>query len=94
MTQKGLKQLVGDGSMDEGEIIWGNVAAVRGPFVESVGVVGTEEFDPGRTTSVYPGLKPSGNMEASGCEVSSHESDEVDKTLREGLVVHVSLLNL
>ena len=35
--------------------------------------------------SVYPGLTPSGNMETSGCEVSSHERDEVDRTLPEDM---------
>ena len=63
MTEKGLKQLVRDGSMNVEEILCGSVAAVSGPNVGSVGNVGTEEVDRGRTTSVCPGLRPSGNVE-------------------------------
>ena len=84
MTEKGLEQLVGDGSTNLEEILCGSVAAVSGANVGSVGNVGTEEIDRDRT-SVCIGLTPSGNVEASGYEVSSHERDEVDKILREEL---------
>ena len=36
----------------------------------SVGNFVTEEVDQGRTTSVFPGLTPSGTMGASGCEAT------------------------
>ena len=82
MTEEGLEQLVGDGSMNVEEILCGSVVAVSGHNVKSVGSVGTEEVDQGRTTSVCPGLTPSANMEAKCCEMSSHERDEVDRILR------------
>ena len=85
MTEKGLEQLVGDGSMKVEELLCGGVAAVTRPNVGSVGNFGTEEVDRGRTTSVCPGLTPSGNVGASGCEVSSRERDEMDRVLREEL---------
>ena len=66
MAEKGLEQLVGHGSMNVEEILCGSVAAVSGPNVGYVGNVGTEEVDQCITTSVCPGLTPSGNMESSG----------------------------
>ena len=85
MTEKGLEKLVANGSKNVGEIFYGSVAAVSGPNAGSVGNVGTEDVDRGRTTSVCPGLTPSGNMEALVCEVSSQECEEVDKILRNEL---------
>ena len=82
MTEKTLEQFVGDESINEEEILCGSVAAVSGPNVGSVGNVGTEEVDCGKTTSVCPSLTPGGKMEASGCEVSSHEREEVDRILQ------------
>ena len=83
MTAKCLEQLVGDGSMNIEDTLYGSVAAVSGLNVGSVGNVGTEEFDWARTTSLCPGSTLSGNLEAIGCEVSSHERDELDRFLRE-----------
>ena len=82
MTEKDLEQLVRNGIMNVQEIFCGGVAAVSGPNVGSVGNVRTEEVGQGRTTSVCPGLSPSGNVEVSGCEVSSHECNEVNRILR------------
>ena len=62
------------------EILSGTVAAVSGHIVGYEGTVGLE-VDQGKTTSVYPGLTPSANVEGSGCEVSFHERDEVDRIL-------------
>ena len=71
VTEKGLEQLVGDESVNVEEIL-----------SENVGTVGPE-IDQGRTTSVFPGLTSSANVEGSSCEVSFHERDEVDRILRE-----------
>ena len=83
MTEKGLGQLVGDKSVNV-EILGGNVAAVSGPIVGCEGNV-RPEVDQGRTTSVYQGLTLSANLNGSGCEVSFHERDELDRSLREEL---------
>ena len=80
MTEKGLEQLVGDESVNVEAILGGNVAAVSGHIVGCEGNVGLE-VDQGRTTSVCPGLTPCANWEGSGCEVSFHELDEVDRIL-------------
>ena len=45
MTAKCSEQLVGDGSLNIENILYGSVAAVSGLNVTSVGNVGTEEFD-------------------------------------------------
>ena len=67
------------------EILCGSVGAICGPNVESEGNIENELVDQGRTTSACPVLTPSGNVGGSGCEVSSHEHDEVDRILREEL---------
>ena len=67
------------------EIFCGDIAAVNCPNLGSVGDARTEEVDHGRSTSVCQGLTPSGNMEASSCEVSSRERYEVYSVLREEL---------
>ena len=84
MTEKGLKQLVGDDSVNVGEILCGNVAAVTGPNVGSEKNVRTDEFDQGSqvgTTSMCPGLTPSAILERSGCKASSYNRDEEDRIL-------------
>ena len=53
------------------------MAAIGGPNVGSEGNVGFENVNRGRTTYVCPSLTPSGNVEASGCEVSFHKCDEL-----------------
>ena len=84
MTEKGLEQLIGDESVNVEEILSGNVAAVSGHIVGCERTVGLEK-DQRRATSVCPGLTPSANLEGSGCEVSFHKRDEVDRVLREEL---------
>ena len=84
MTEKGLEQLVGDESMNEEEILSGNLAAVSSQIVETGGIVGPE-VDQGRTASVCPELTSSADVEGSRCEVFSRGRDELDRILREEL---------
>ena len=52
MTERGLEELVGNEIMKVEEIFCGSVAAVSGPNVGYVRIVGSVEVDRGRTTSV------------------------------------------
>ena len=68
LSERGLEQLVGDGSVNVEEILSGNLAAVSSQIVESGGAIGPE-VDQGRVTSVCPGLTSSADVEGSRCEV-------------------------
>ena len=83
MTENGLEQLVGDESVNVGEILSGNLTAVSAHIVGSEGTVGPE-VNQGRTTAVCPGLTPSANVDRSSCE-EFRERDELGRILREEL---------
>ena len=82
LSEQGLEQLVGDGSVNVEEILSGNLAAVSSQIVELGGTIGPE-VDQGRATSVCPGLKSSADVEGSRCEVFSRGRDELDRILRD-----------
>ena len=62
-----------------------SVAALSDPNVGSVWNVESEEVDQARTTSVCPELTQGENMETIGCNVLSHEREDGDRILQEGL---------
>ena len=84
LSEQGLEQLVGDGSVNVEEILSGNLAAVSSQIVESGGTIGPE-VDQGRATSVCPGLTSSADVEGSRCEVFSRGRDQLDRILRDKL---------
>ena len=84
LTVKGLEQHVGDESVNVEEILSGNVAAVSSHIMRYEGTVGLE-VDQGRIASVCPDLTPTANVERSGCELTFHELDKVDRVFREEL---------
>ena len=83
-SEQGSEQLVGDESVNEEEMLSGNLAAVSSQIVESGGTVGPE-VDQGRAMSVCPGLTSSADVEGSRCEVFSRGRDELDRILRDEL---------
>ena len=59
-----VEKVIGDESVNVEEIPCGSVAPVESPNVGSVGNVGTEEIDRGRTTSVCPNEGHGGDVDA------------------------------
>ena len=84
LSEQGLKQLVGDESVNVEEMLSGNLAAHSIQIVESGGTVGPE-VDQGRAMSVCPGLTSSADVEGSRCEVFARGRDELDRNLRDEL---------
>ena len=59
-----VEKVIGDESVTVEGIPCGSVAAVEGPNVGSLGNVGTEEVDRGRTTSACPNVGHGGDVDA------------------------------